>query len=556
MSNITGTNTSESLRGTDLPDTILGMGGNDILFGLGDNDQMDGGAGDDTLIGDAGNDTMKGGAGNDVLSYYNSTTGAIISLDGSVAAAGSAAGDIVSEIESITGSNTAGDELTGDAKGNIIYGNGGNDRLFGKGGADTLLGGLGADILNGGDGDDVMTGGGAGADAFIGGNGNDLVNYISDLTGAIIALDGSLTTRGAALGDTFSEIENLSGSDKANDTLRGSAATNVLYGNGGRDFLSGLAGADTLFGGKGNDILNGGTGDDTLNGGEGADLIEGGAGIDSLSYYFEAGAVISLDRSFNAAGSALGDRASTIENISGSNAGADKLAGSSASNTLYGNGGNDILYGRAGSDTLVGGAGKDKLDGGAGSDTASYAFDAAVNASLDRSIAGKGAALGDTFVGIENLSGSFTGNDRLSGDAGNNTLYGYGGSDKLYGRKGNDNILGGAGKDLLDGGDGFDQYYYFNPDEGGDTIIKFFEVDRIVVEGSAFGLGNYEGQIFDEAFLATTTNQAKTSNHRFVFDTRENSLWFDADGTGASAPKLLATFSQSLDIIKEYIFVI
>jgi len=75
------------------------------------------------------------------------------------------------------------------------------------------------------------------------------------------------------------------------DTLTGTAATDILYGNAGNDQLNGLdgddviwahEGTDTLNGGGGDDFLRGGAGNDILNGGADADNLDGGTGIDTL----------------------------------------------------------------------------------------------------------------------------------------------------------------------------------------------------------------------------------------------------------------------------------
>ena len=66
-----------------------------------------------------------------------------------------------------------------------------------------------------------------------------------------------------------------------------------------------------------------------------------------------------------------------------------------------------------------------------------------------------GGAFGDTFVGIENLTGSRF-SDNLVGDGGNNVLKGLAGNDTLIGDDGADTLNGGAGNDGLSGGAGLD----------------------------------------------------------------------------------------------------
>ena len=78
--------------------------------------------------------------------------------------------------------------------------------------------------------------------------------------------------------------------------------------------------------------------------------------------------------------------------------GNDILTGASANDTLTGFGGND---------TLTGGDGADVLNGGAGIDTADYSSaDAGVRASLTTPSTNTGDAAGDSFIDIENLTGS------------------------------------------------------------------------------------------------------------------------------------------------------
>ena len=118
------------------------------------------------------------------------------------------------------------------------------------------------------------------------------------------------------------------------------------------------------------------------------------------------------------------------------------LSGGPGDDDLYGAVGLDTLAGGAGDDLLHGGPGADILNGGAGSDTASYASAGeAVVASLSAPLSNSGDAAGDTYIAIENLTGSRFA-DALTGDAGDNVL------------------TGGAGADVLDGLGGVDTARY------------------------------------------------------------------------------------------------
>jgi Ca2+-binding RTX toxin-like protein len=139
----------------------------------------------------------------------------------------------------------------------------------------------------------------------------------------------------------------------------------------------------------------------------------------------------------------------------------------------------DSIIGLAGNDILIGGAGADTLNGGLGIDSASYAGAAkGVVANLTKVTLNTNDAKGDTYLSVENLTGSSHA-DKLSGNSGANTLTGGTGSDALYGEGGNDTLYGGAGADDLYGGAGKDTFVFKATSEstssvtGRDTIFDF-----------------------------------------------------------------------------------
>lgn len=135
---------------------------------------------------------------------------------------------------------------------------------------------------------------------------------------------------------------------------------------------------------------------------------------------------------------------------------ADVLTGTDLADIMYGRGGNDTLNGSDGNDILLGGAGADRLIGGAGIDTASYA-NAAIGVTLDLATVGvTNDAAGDTYSGIENVTGSAFG-DIIAGNASANVIGGGDGDDFLFGMIGDDQIVGGRGHDTLRGGEGNDR---------------------------------------------------------------------------------------------------
>ncbi len=167
----------EDLTGSAFGDTLIGNIGQNILRGgdgadtLGssnNNDQIFGGNGNDLLLGGAGADIIDGGNDIDTVSFANAGARIVLTLNngsGTATGSGQGAGDTITNVENITGSNF-NDILTGDANANTIVGGAGNDTLNGGGGADIINGQGGLDIINGGDGDDILSGG-PDADKFV-----------------------------------------------------------------------------------------------------------------------------------------------------------------------------------------------------------------------------------------------------------------------------------------------------------------------------------------------------------------------------------------------------
>jgi Ca2+-binding RTX toxin-like protein len=87
---------------------------------------------------------MDGDAGIDMVNYSASSAGVNVDLLRASQMGGDAQGDVLANIERITGSNLA-DLLFGDGGANILNGLAGDDVLNGRGGADVLTGGPGND---------------------------------------------------------------------------------------------------------------------------------------------------------------------------------------------------------------------------------------------------------------------------------------------------------------------------------------------------------------------------------------------------------------------------
>ena len=241
FSDIGGLTGNISIAYGALIENAVGGTGADLIEGNDATNTLQGGAGDDTLIGGAGGDSLDGGANTDTVSYAGSTQGVGARLDG-FASWGGASGDSFSSVENLTGS----------AHNDVLVGNGGANRLEGGTGDDTLWGSHGDDTLIGGAENDLLIGGG-GSDDVQGGDGSDTASYAFSAWAVGARLDGGANWMGA-VGDSFSSIENLTGS----------AYDDILVGNGGANRLEGGTGDDTLWAGGGTDTLTGGAGSDTF----------------------------------------------------------------------------------------------------------------------------------------------------------------------------------------------------------------------------------------------------------------------------------------------------
>ena len=157
------------------------------------------------------------------------------------------------EVEPDATGPTAGDDvLEGTEADDTIDGLAGNDEISGFAGNDTLIGGAGNDTLTGGTGDDALLGGG-GTDVINGGDGVDTNSFEDIGLGVEASINNGTATYGM-VSETFTNIENLTGTD-FDDRLGGDAGDNVLIG---------LDGNDEFLGGAGNDTIDGGDGFDTF----------------------------------------------------------------------------------------------------------------------------------------------------------------------------------------------------------------------------------------------------------------------------------------------------
>ncbi|MCW5698021.1 MAG: calcium-binding protein [Bauldia sp.] len=539
-------------------DTILGSNGIDLLIGGDGNDFVDGqqgndtallGAGDDVFQWDPGDgsDTVEGEAGSDKLLFNGSNANEIIAIsaNGARTLFTRDIGAIVMDLRSVE---------TIDHRA--------------LGGTDTIqVGDLSATHVTQVKVDLAGTLGGSSGDGQADRvivDGTDGANTVTVTSiGGVIAVTGLAALVEISNADATVdrlEINGLGGNDTIDaGGLANDAIELTVDAGAGNDVVTGRQGVDTVLGGDGNDRV---IDRDFVN----FDVRDGGAGIDTIDYSvvtFSDG-VVTIDLEAGQTSVLSGNTESILgfENASGSQGG-ETIVGNAAANRLEGNGGDDSLHGGLGNDTLDGGSGDDRMfggdgkdsflgaagadhhDGGAGGDVVSYASSSGATVYLDGSGTNGNAALGDTFVDVENVVGG-TGKDVIVGDSSANQLVGNDGNDILWGRAGkdrldggedNDRLFGDEGKDVLIGGAGADTFgFTLAPTAGGlDRIVDFEAgVDEIQIDASQFGGGLVAG---GSVQLVTGTNPSSAgfASGVFLYDTLDGFLSWDADGQGAGA---------------------
>ena len=214
----------------------------------------------------------------------------------------------------------------------------------------------------------------------------------------------------------------------------------------------------------------------------------------------------------------------------------DLLEGSAKDDEIKAQGGNDVVDSGKGNDTVKLGDGDDFADLGGGKDK------------------GKGGKGNDHILGgggKDQLNGN-KGDDTLDGGGGNDTLKGGNGKDKLKGAKKDDMLKGGKGKDKLDGGKGkntleggkdedtfvLSQTEKAAGKETSKTKIADFETgDQLLFKKSKFDKID-PGKLKEKDFHVG--KEAKTADHKVVYDQSTGLLYYDPDGSGKQEAKLVA----------------
>ncbi|MFC7500169.1 sulfatase-like hydrolase/transferase [Enterovirga sp. GCM10030262] len=485
--NGTGNTSSNFIAGTGYNDILQGLGGEDRLRGRSGDDELGGGAdadlieggtggdrlaggdgddrlageeGDDITEGGAGADAMDGGIGLDTLSYSTATAGVAISLAVTVAQDTISAGsDTVAGFENLVGSSFA-DHLTGDAAANLIVAGDGDDMLEGGAGGDTLDGGIGADAMTGGIGDDI----------YLLDDAGDVVTEASE--------EGQDEIRtGLAQMVLADNVEGLTGTSGAGQSLAGNALANRITAGDGSDILEGGGGADTLEGGFGADAMAGGFDDDVYFVDDPGDVVT--EGVEEGGDEIRTGLAEII----------LADNVETLTGTSGTD---QSLTGNALANSIGGGAGNDRIDGGGGADIMSGGLGDDV-----------YFLDDVADMVLEEDGGGSDEVSTSLVAytlahNVEILSGTATGGQALTGNGLANVIRGGAGDDVVDGAGGADAMAGGLGDDI------------YVIDDSGDVVAESLEGghDQVRTELGSYALGDN----FEALIGLSATGQSLTGN--------------------------------------------
>ncbi len=556
----------------DGSDTITASGGNSYLT-------LAGGSGDDTYIVNNASYTILENFGYGTDTIRSTVTYSLESID---------------NLENLTLTGTGKIDGTGNALDNIITGNSSANTLNGADGNDTINGGAQNDTLNGGLGINDLRGD-AGNDTFIvdytsftdGDTG--IYNTITDSAGIdrLVATFGEIDPSNGAYGESDTNtyvnvrrtgvngndlsvgIRNGTGLDGLYDwwgktTVQGQYSFGSSYANIIDSFSLSIAGENysanlALAAGSTQTLLNGTKSADFLMGFGGSSVINGNAGNDYLlGSRFDTPeelTVYNIRSPLTVDGIAVSVTTANVKDLSD--------LGYIVGDRIFGGAGNDYLNGYLGNDYLDGGAGADLMIGWEGNDT--YVVDnlgdtiqeAYTGGSFsdaggeDLVMATISYTLGDyfenlTLVGKTNINGT--------GNSLDNIIIGNTGSNILIGGQGSDTLIGGLGKDTLTGGSGSDVFIFNtvpNTKTNLDTITDFNVTDdTIQLENSVLtGLGSATGTLDSSMFRSGAgVTTAGDSSDRIIYNTTSGALFYDADGTGATAAVQIALIGNQANL--------
>ncbi|MEM8872653.1 MAG: SdrD B-like domain-containing protein [Planctomycetota bacterium] len=453
--------TNHQIFSSDGFENVFGSTGNDDITGNASDNFIDAGAGDDTIMAGAGNDTLIDGIGSDEVfgqgdddvyqfsdpvggdtEVLDDNIGSNI-LDMSALSLGVTVNPAFNAAFVSTGTGYVIDK-TGPASFDRIIGTNFNDNLTGDGTDDTLVGLDGNDFLNGRGGNDSLVGGGdddiyvfepavgTEFDFLVENDTTDRDGLIFQGVGAFVDVTVDISSdafgviashAGRFVGGIGTQFESVIGNSNGNNTITGNDKDNVLFGGAQNDTIIGNKGADTMSAGGGTNDFDGGGGDDL---------------------YFFSSAGVSTNNILEADGSV-----------------SSGLASGGGNDTLDFNAfTTNVTFNLTVPSQVVGGAATINLlapDGLGGTDPDGSNF--------------------ENVIGSQTFANNLTGNDAdnlLVGGALNDTIFSGRGDDILIGKAGSDRMSGQEDNDIVLGGDGNDILFgdrSTDPDGGRDLIV-------------------------------------------------------------------------------------
>ncbi|MBR0756666.1 VCBS domain-containing protein [Bradyrhizobium jicamae] len=126
----------------------------------------------------------------------------------------------------------------------------------------------------------------------------------------------------------------------------------------------------------------------------------------------------------------------------------------------------------------------------------------------------------------------------LIATSGDDILIATNGTETLDGGAGNDILIGNSGSHAMTGGSGNDTFAFLHTTDGVGNITDFNNItaqDHIAISANGFGGGLAAGMDVTPIFETSGDDQFSGFGAEFHFDTANQTLYFSADGTQASA---------------------
>jgi VCBS repeat-containing protein len=130
----------------------------------------------------------------------------------------------------------------------------------------------------------------------------------------------------------------------------------------------------------------------------------------------------------------------------------------------------------------------------------------------------------------------------LTGTSGDDIIIATNGTESLNGGGGNDVLIGNDGAHTMTGGSGNDSFAFLQPSNGLGTVTDFnntSEHDHVAVSASGYGGGLAANMDVSSIFETSGDDQFSGFGAEFHFDTANQTLYFSADGSQASAIALV-----------------